>query len=164
MVPAPGLFSIMTVAPRSFAISCASVRAITSVPPPGANGTTILTILSGYNAEASSGENAVSDNTLAAEVPGMHQQIMPARVAPCAGQLADMTRDMRPAMDAGNNDRLASIPNKKQTSVFGEDIMKHWLIGLLLLTGPSAFAQQAVPTIGFDSIPNPIDGTACCAK
>jgi hypothetical protein len=59
-------------------------------------------------------------------------------------------------MDAGNNDRLASIPNKKQTSVFGEDIMKHWLIGLLLLIGPSAFAQQAVPTIGFDSIPNPL--------
>jgi len=34
--------------------------------------------------------------------------------------------------------------------------MKHWLIGLLLLIGPSAFAQQAVPTIGFDSIPNPL--------
>jgi len=75
----------------------------------------------------------------------MHQQIMPAGAAPCAGRLADMTRDARLAMDAGNNDRLASIPNKKQTSVFGEDIMKHWLIGLLLLTGPSAFAQQAVP-------------------
>jgi len=70
MVPAPGLFSIMTVAPRSFAISCASVRAITSVPPPGANGTTILTILSGYNAEASSGENAVSDNTASASRKG----------------------------------------------------------------------------------------------
>src|SRR6266704_3603660 len=93
---------------------------------------------------------------LAAGVPRMHQQIMPTGVAPCAGRLADMTRDMRPAMDAGNNDRLASIPNKKQTSVFGEDIMKHWLIGLLLLVGPSAFAQQAVPTIGFDSVPNPL--------
>src|SRR6267378_3266523 len=81
---------------------------------------------------------------------------MPAGAAPCAGRLADMTRDARLAMDAGNNDRLASIPNKKQTSVFGEDIMKHWLIGMLLLTGPSAFAQQAVPTIGFDSIPNPL--------
>ena len=52
MVPAPGLFSIMTDAPRSFAISCASVRAITSVPPPGAKGTTILTIRSGYAAKA----------------------------------------------------------------------------------------------------------------
>jgi hypothetical protein len=35
--------------------------------------------------------------------------------------------------------------------------MKHWLIGLLLLLlGPPAFAQQAVPTIEFDSIPNPL--------
>src|SRR5712671_2665028 len=47
---------------------------------------------------------------------------MPAGAAPCAGRLADMTREARPAMDAANNDRLASIPNKKQTSVFGEDI------------------------------------------
>src|SRR3977135_594929 len=70
MVTAPGLFSIMTVAPRSFAIPCASVRAITSVPPPGANGTTILTILSGYNAEGSSGENAVSNNTASANRKG----------------------------------------------------------------------------------------------
>src|SRR5260370_6157914 len=30
---------------------------------------------------------------LAAGVPGMHQQIMPAGAAPCAGRLADMTRD-----------------------------------------------------------------------
>ena len=42
MVPAPGLFSMITDPPRSFAISCANARAITSVPPPGANGTTIL--------------------------------------------------------------------------------------------------------------------------
>src|SRR5471030_2130755 len=34
--------------------------------------------------------------------------------------------------------------------------MKHWLIGLLLLAAPSAFAQQAVPTIAFDSVPNPL--------
>jgi hypothetical protein len=66
--------------------------------------------------------------------------------------------------DAGNapgdgrrQQRSTSIhSNKNKTSVFGEDIMKHWLIGLLLLTGPSAFAQQAVPTIEFDSIPNPL--------
>src|SRR6202163_4230300 len=32
--------------------------------------------------------------------------------------------------------------------------MKHWLIGLLLLIAPSAFAQQAAPTIAFDSVPN----------
>src|SRR5882757_6218521 len=55
---------------------------------------------------------------LAIGVPGMHQQIMPAGAAPCAGRLADMTRDARPAMDAGNNDRLASIPNKKQNERF----------------------------------------------
>src|SRR5712671_1830406 len=34
--------------------------------------------------------------------------------------------------------------------------MKHWLIGLLLLIAPSAFAQQAAPTIAFDSVPNPL--------
>ena len=45
--------------------------------------------------------------------------------------------------------------NSKQAP-FGEDLMKHWLIGLLLLLGPPAFAQQAVPTIEFDSIPNPL--------
>src|ERR1700704_2831508 len=61
MVPAPGLFSIITDAPRSFAISCARVRAITSVPPPGAKGTTILTIRSGYTAKAASFESADSN-------------------------------------------------------------------------------------------------------
>src|SRR3981189_314430 len=34
--------------------------------------------------------------------------------------------------------------------------MRHWLIGLLLLTAPSAFAQQAVSNIPFDSAPNPL--------
>ena len=34
--------------------------------------------------------------------------------------------------------------------------MKHWLIGLLLLVGPPALAQQAVPSIAFDSVPNPL--------
>ena len=32
--------------------------------------------------------------------------------------------------------------------------MKHWLIGLLALLSPAAFAQDAVPTIPFDSVPN----------
>src|SRR6202171_848179 len=34
--------------------------------------------------------------------------------------------------------------------------MKHWWIGLLLLIGPSALAQQNVPVIAFDSVPNPL--------
>jgi sugar lactone lactonase YvrE len=34
--------------------------------------------------------------------------------------------------------------------------MKHWLIGFLLLIGAPAFAQQNVPTIPFDSVPNPL--------
>ena len=40
--------------------------------------------------------------------------------------------------------------------------MRHWLIGLsLLLAGPTllaqqALAQQSVPTIAFDSVPNPL--------
>ena len=37
-----------------------------------------------------------------------------------------------------------------------EDFMKHWLVGLLLLVGPPAFAQQAVPSIAFNSVPNPL--------
>src|ERR1700734_323494 len=34
--------------------------------------------------------------------------------------------------------------------------MKHWLAGLLLLIGPPALAQQNVPVIAFDSVPNPL--------
>src|ERR1700742_5306542 len=34
--------------------------------------------------------------------------------------------------------------------------MKHWLVGLLLLGGPPAFAQQAGPSIAFESVPNPL--------
>ena len=34
--------------------------------------------------------------------------------------------------------------------------MRHWLAGLMLLVAPSAFAQQAVPNIAFDSVPNPL--------
>src|SRR5476649_1659380 len=34
--------------------------------------------------------------------------------------------------------------------------MKHWLVGLLLLAGQSAYAQQAAPVIPFDSAPNPL--------
>jgi hypothetical protein len=34
--------------------------------------------------------------------------------------------------------------------------MRHWVAGLLLLLAPPAFAQQAVPSIAFDSVPNPL--------
>ena len=34
--------------------------------------------------------------------------------------------------------------------------MKHWLTGLLLLIGAPALAQQAVPSVAFDSMPNPL--------
>jgi NHL repeat len=34
--------------------------------------------------------------------------------------------------------------------------MRLWLTALLLLIGPPAFAQQAVPEIAFDSVPNPL--------
>src|SRR6202162_904637 len=34
--------------------------------------------------------------------------------------------------------------------------MKHWWIGLLLLIAPQALAQQAVPSIAFESVPNPL--------
>src|SRR5438270_3969517 len=34
--------------------------------------------------------------------------------------------------------------------------MKHWLIGLLLLVGPAASAQQPATVIPFDSAPNPL--------
>ena len=34
--------------------------------------------------------------------------------------------------------------------------MKRWLFGLALLIGPQALAQQAVPTIAFESVPNPL--------
>jgi uncharacterized protein YigE (DUF2233 family) len=34
--------------------------------------------------------------------------------------------------------------------------MKRALLGLLLLAAPPALAQQSVPTIAFDSVPNPV--------
>jgi len=34
--------------------------------------------------------------------------------------------------------------------------MRHWLAGLMLLLAPQAFAQQAVPTIAFESVPHPL--------
>ena len=34
--------------------------------------------------------------------------------------------------------------------------MRRWLFVLPLLVGSQAFAQQAVPTINFESVPNPL--------
>src|ERR1700710_337755 len=50
--------------------------------------------------------------------------------------------------------RSTSIHRKNKT--FGEVIMRHWLVGLLLLLSPPALAQQAVPSIAFDSVPDPL--------
>src|SRR5947209_15497339 len=51
--------------------------------------------------------------------------------------------------------RLAFAPTTI-TKVPGGFHMRHWLAGLMLLVAPSAFAQQAVPNIAFDSVPNPL--------
>src|ERR1700709_1834936 len=50
--------------------------------------------------------------------------------------------------------RPVSVPPKDKTS--GEVIMRHWLVGLLLLLPAPALAQQAVPSIAFDSVPDPL--------
>src|SRR6202048_2617759 len=49
-----------------------------------------------------------------------------------------------------------SIRAQDKSKYPGEDDMRYWLAGLILLVAPSAFAQQAVPTIAFDSVPNPL--------
>jgi sugar lactone lactonase YvrE len=69
-----------------------------------------------------------------------------------------MDRYAHRKLDASTFHRLASLQRQKQTS--REDIMKHWLIGLLLLVAPAALAQPAPPVppvppvIPFDSAPN----------
>jgi hypothetical protein len=35
--------------------------------------------------------------------------------------------------------------------------MRNWLVGLIVLLGTPAFAQQP-PVIAFDSVPDPLDG------
>ena len=58
MVPAPGLFSTITEPPSCFCISCAKVREMMSVPPPGANGTTIFVTWPANSAANAPGERA----------------------------------------------------------------------------------------------------------
>src|SRR5690242_19021494 len=61
----------------------------------------------------------------------------------------------RARMDARCWGRLALSLGKKSNGRMG-DVMKHWLTGLLLLIGTPALAQQSVPSIAFDSVPNPL--------
>src|ERR1700676_5370272 len=58
-------------------------------------------------------------------------------------------------MDAGTWLELAFETNQQNERV-REDIMRRLLTVLLLLIGPQALAQQAVPEIAFDSVPNPL--------
>src|SRR5277367_1291991 len=45
----------------------------------------------------------------------------------------------------------------RRTANEGEGVMRHWLVGILMLAGAPALAQQtAVPVIPFDSVPNPL--------
>jgi hypothetical protein len=64
---------------------------------------------------------------------------------------ADTTPHARANMDLGIGRGLKA---RKQT--FWEDIMRRWIVGLLLLIGTPALAQQAVPSISFDSVANPL--------
>src|SRR5437763_8346533 len=83
---------------------------------------------------------------------------------PCIGRHAGMTEMCAQPWTAGL--AKGSVRRNYQTGAFREDLMKHWLIGLLLLAGTpalaqqafteQALAQQAVPSIDFDSIPNPL--------
>src|SRR6476469_5116007 len=61
----------------------------------------------------------------------------------------------RASIDARSPGGLASLQGQKSNGRTG-DIMKHWLTGLLLLIGAPALAQQAVPSVAFDSMPNPL--------
>src|SRR5258707_424172 len=53
-----------------------------------------------------------------------------------------------------SSDRLAFAATEKAN--VRENDMRGWLAGLILLIAPSAFAQQPVPAIAFDSLPNPL--------
>jgi sugar lactone lactonase YvrE len=53
-------------------------------------------------------------------------------------------------------DSRSALETDTQQTPLGENGMKHWLIGFLLLIGAPAFAQQDVPAIPFDSVPNPL--------
>src|SRR6266702_2276322 len=65
-------------------------------------------------------------------------------------------RSARAAMDAEARARLTSAPLRITNKILGRIFMKRALMGLLLLVASPALAQQAVPSINFDSVPNPL--------
>jgi len=61
------------------------------------------------------------------------------------------------AMDAEARDVIASRwRSEKSKQISREDFMRRGLVGLLLLFASPALAQQAVPSIPFESVPNPL--------
>src|SRR5215475_10388651 len=60
------------------------------------------------------------------------------------------------AMDGRAGLRLASAAHRNANKKFGRKLMKRALIALMLLAAPPALAQQTVPSIAFDSVPNPV--------
>src|SRR5579862_7328660 len=54
------------------------------------------------------------------------------------------------------SNRAADEADKTMRKNSGSIFMKRALIALLLLAGPPALAQQNVPNIAFDSVPNPL--------
>src|SRR5438552_4595811 len=65
-------------------------------------------------------------------------------------------RSARAAMDAEARARLTSAPLRVTNKILGRIFMKRALMGLLLFVASPALAQQAVPSINFDSVPNPL--------
>src|SRR5579859_825245 len=59
-------------------------------------------------------------------------------------------------MDGGSSLELASAATRTLWKSIGEEVMRRWLFVLPLLVAPQALAQQAVPTINFESVPNPL--------
>src|SRR6478672_10531102 len=59
-------------------------------------------------------------------------------------------------MDARTRHELALNSAAKAKRLSWGEIMRRCLIGLMLLFGPPALAQQEVPSIALDSVPNPL--------
>src|SRR5579872_1000577 len=59
-------------------------------------------------------------------------------------------------MDGGSSLELASAATRTLWKSIREKVMRRWLFVLPLLVGRLALAQQPVPTINFESVPNPL--------